>query len=70
MKGTAVVLFALQAIGRVPTMLNYTSGVTTLQNACHIAKVKLILTSRQFIEKASLQKEVQALEQQATPSVS
>jgi acyl-[acyl-carrier-protein]-phospholipid O-acyltransferase/long-chain-fatty-acid--[acyl-carrier-protein] ligase len=50
----AVTFFALQAAGRVVAMLNYTSGAANLRSACSAAKVKTILTSRAFVEKANL----------------
>ncbi len=52
--GVAVTFFALQTIGRVPAMLNFTAGATNLLAACKAAKVEVILTSRVFIEKAHL----------------
>ena len=52
--GVAVTFFALQAIGRVPAMLNFTSGITNVLGACRTAEVKTVLTSRAFIEKGRL----------------
>jgi acyl-[acyl-carrier-protein]-phospholipid O-acyltransferase/long-chain-fatty-acid--[acyl-carrier-protein] ligase len=52
--GVAVTFFALQTIGRVPAMLNFSAGAKSLLAACAAAKVELILTSRAFIEKARL----------------
>lgn len=60
--GAAVTFFALQYIGRVPAMLNFTAGVNNVQAACTAAQVKTILTSRSFIEKARLGDLVLALE--------
>jgi acyl-[acyl-carrier-protein]-phospholipid O-acyltransferase/long-chain-fatty-acid--[acyl-carrier-protein] ligase len=53
--GVAVTFFALQTIGRVPAMLNFTAGAANLLAACTAAKVGVVLTSRAFIEKARLQ---------------
>ncbi len=53
--GVAVTFFALQSIGRVPAMLNFTAGAANLLAACAAAKVGIVLTSRTFIEKARLQ---------------
>jgi len=53
--GVAVTFFALQSIGRVPAMLNYTAGAVNMLAACKAAKVEVILSSRAFIEKAKLQ---------------
>jgi acyl-[acyl-carrier-protein]-phospholipid O-acyltransferase/long-chain-fatty-acid--[acyl-carrier-protein] ligase len=52
--GVAVTFFALQTIGRVPAMLNFTAGAQNLLAACTAAKVSTILTSRAFVEKARL----------------
>ncbi len=52
--GVAVTFFALQSIGRVPAMLNFTAGAKNISAACAAAKVEVILTSRAFVEKARL----------------
>ena len=52
--GAAVTFFALQTIGRVPAMLNFTAGAKSIESACRAAQVDVILTSRAFIEKARL----------------
>jgi acyl-[acyl-carrier-protein]-phospholipid O-acyltransferase/long-chain-fatty-acid--[acyl-carrier-protein] ligase len=52
--GVAVTFFAVQTIGCVPAMLNFTAGAQNLHSACRAAKVEVILTSRTFIEKAHL----------------
>jgi acyl-[acyl-carrier-protein]-phospholipid O-acyltransferase/long-chain-fatty-acid--[acyl-carrier-protein] ligase len=52
--GVAVTFFALQSIGRVPAMINFSSGATSVRAACRAAKVSIILTSRAFVEKARL----------------
>jgi acyl-[acyl-carrier-protein]-phospholipid O-acyltransferase/long-chain-fatty-acid--[acyl-carrier-protein] ligase len=53
--GVAVTFFALQAIGRVPAMLNFTAGPANVLSACRTAKVELVLTSRAFIAKGRLE---------------
>jgi len=60
--GAAVTFFALQAIGRVPVMLNFTSGVRNLKAALSVAESKLVLTSRRFIAQARLEEVVAELE--------
>ena len=52
--GVAVVFFALQGIGRVAAMLNFTSGTVNVLSACRVAKIKTVLTSRAFVEKGRL----------------
>ena len=53
--GVAVTFFALQTIGRVPAMLNFTAGPQNVEAACTAAKVDVVLTSRVFVEKAHLE---------------
>ena len=52
--GVAVTFFALQTIGRVPAMINFTAGAANVASACLAAKVEAILTSKAFVEKAKL----------------
>jgi acyl-[acyl-carrier-protein]-phospholipid O-acyltransferase / long-chain-fatty-acid--[acyl-carrier-protein] ligase len=52
--GVAVTFFALQTIGRVPAMINFSAGPLNVLAACKCAKVDTILTSRTFIDKAKL----------------
>ncbi|MFI4997461.1 MAG: AMP-binding protein, partial [Hyphomicrobiales bacterium] len=59
--GVVVTFFALQSIGRVPAMLNFSSGAANVLSACTAAKVETILTSRAFVEKGRLDKLVEAL---------
>ena len=62
--GSVVSFFALQAIGRVPAMLNHGAGVASLQAAVRAADLKIILTSRRFLAAANLGEMVAALEGQ------
>jgi acyl-[acyl-carrier-protein]-phospholipid O-acyltransferase / long-chain-fatty-acid--[acyl-carrier-protein] ligase len=63
--GVVATFFALQAIGRVPAMLNFSAGSATLKAALDAANIKLILTSRKFIELGGLQDVVATLSTQA-----
>lgn len=56
-----VSFFALQAAGRTPAMLNFTSGLANLQHACKAAKLEVVVTSRKFIELAKLEEIVAGL---------
>ena len=49
--GAAVDLHCPEAAGRVPAMLNFTSGPHNLVAACEEALVRLVLTSRAFVEQ-------------------
>lgn len=51
---TLALMFGLQLAGRIPAMLNYTSGAEGMRAACHAAGVRQVVTSRKFIEKAGL----------------
>ena len=53
--GVAVTFFALQSIGRVPAMINFTAGPLNVIAACRAAQVEVVLTSRTFIEKGRLE---------------
>ncbi len=48
--GAAIALFALSAYGRVPTMLNFTSGEAGVKSALRTAKVRRVITAHRFIE--------------------
>lgn len=63
--GVAVTFFALQSLGKVPAMLNYTAGPKNMVSACKAAKVSVILTSRNFIEKGRLHEAEKALGENA-----
>ncbi len=60
--GTVVTFFALQGLGRVPAMLNYTAGPANLKAACAAAEVKTIVTARAFVEQGKLEPLIAALE--------
>jgi acyl-[acyl-carrier-protein]-phospholipid O-acyltransferase/long-chain-fatty-acid--[acyl-carrier-protein] ligase len=60
--GTVASFFALQAIGRVPAMLNYTAGLANLKAACMAAEVRTIVTARAFVTQAKLDTVVAGLE--------
>ncbi len=50
-----VAIFAISAFGRVPTLLNFTSGLASLKSALRTAQVKRIVTARRLVEVAGLQ---------------
>src|SRR6185312_3609593 len=59
--GAALSFFALSAYGRVPTMLNFTSGEAGLKSALKTAQVRRIVTARRFIELGKLDEVAGAL---------
>jgi len=62
-QGAAVVLFGLNAYGRVPAMLNFTAGTKNLKAACDIAGIRTVISSRRFVEQGKLDDVVGVLEQ-------
>jgi acyl-[acyl-carrier-protein]-phospholipid O-acyltransferase/long-chain-fatty-acid--[acyl-carrier-protein] ligase len=58
---TLCVVLGLQLHGRVPAMLNYSTGSAGMVSACRIAQVKTVLTSRRFIELGKLSAEAEQL---------
>ncbi len=53
--GGVVTTFAVMAAGRVPAMINFSSGAANILAACRAAEVDTILTSRAFVDKARLE---------------
>jgi acyl-[acyl-carrier-protein]-phospholipid O-acyltransferase/long-chain-fatty-acid--[acyl-carrier-protein] ligase len=53
--GAGVAFFALLASGRVPAMLNHTAGLDAVLSACRTAELRLVVTSRRFVELARLE---------------
>jgi acyl-[acyl-carrier-protein]-phospholipid O-acyltransferase/long-chain-fatty-acid--[acyl-carrier-protein] ligase len=62
--GVAVAFFALQGIGRVPAMINFTAGAANIKAGCRAAGVRTILTSRTFVAKGRLDGLVEELGQE------
>lgn len=61
LSATVGAIFGLSALDRVAAMINHTSGRDGMANACVAAEVRLILTSRAFLDKANLTDIVQGL---------
>jgi acyl-[acyl-carrier-protein]-phospholipid O-acyltransferase/long-chain-fatty-acid--[acyl-carrier-protein] ligase len=59
--GSVIAFFAVSAYGRVPAMLNFTSGLAGLRSALSTAKVKRIVTARRFVELAKAEHIVEAM---------
>ncbi|HMQ58695.1 MAG TPA: AMP-binding protein, partial [Rhizobiaceae bacterium] len=53
--GVIATLFALQSAARVAAMLNYTAGPASIVSAIGTARIRTVLSSRAFIEKAQLE---------------
>ncbi|MGR9013425.1 MAG: AMP-binding protein [Gammaproteobacteria bacterium] len=61
---TLSVILGLQLYGRVPAMLNYSTGSAGMVSACNTAQVKTVLTSRRFLEMGKLTGEAEHLGEQ------
>ncbi len=64
MTSTLISFFALQAFGRIPAMLNFSASKMNLMEACQLAQIKSVITSRQFIEVAKLTEIIDGLQAQ------
>ena len=51
---TPVVMLALWQLGKVPAMLNFSSGIPTMLACAELAGLKHLITSRAFLERARL----------------
>ena len=60
--GAVVTLLALMSGGRVPAMINFTSGAANILGACRAAEIDTVLTARAFVEKARLEKLIAQIE--------
>ncbi len=52
--GTLLAIFGLHATGRVPAMLNFSTGALNMSAACTAAGASTIITSRRFIEAGEM----------------
>lgn len=58
---TLCAILGLQLFKRIPAMLNYSIGSAGMASACATGKVKIVLSSRKFIELAHLESDAAAL---------
>jgi acyl-[acyl-carrier-protein]-phospholipid O-acyltransferase/long-chain-fatty-acid--[acyl-carrier-protein] ligase len=58
---TICLLLAVGLARRVPALLNYGSGPDQLRSACFAAGIKIVITSRSFVEVARLEPAIAAL---------
>jgi acyl-[acyl-carrier-protein]-phospholipid O-acyltransferase/long-chain-fatty-acid--[acyl-carrier-protein] ligase len=61
--GAVATIFGLYAHGKVPAMLNFSTGAINMAAACTAAQVRSIITSRRFIEMGEMQDTIKLLEQ-------
>lgn len=62
MASTMVMFLGLHAFGRVPAMMNFSTGTHNVVSACKTAQLRYVYTSRRFIEIAKLEEMAQAIE--------
>ena len=55
--GMPVSLLGLWLVGKIPALLNYSTGSVVMLACCQLAGLKQVITSRAFIEKARLKLE-------------
>jgi acyl-[acyl-carrier-protein]-phospholipid O-acyltransferase / long-chain-fatty-acid--[acyl-carrier-protein] ligase len=53
--GTPVALMALWKLGKTPALLNFSTGTATMLTCSELAGLKVIVSSRAFVERAKLQ---------------
>lgn len=63
--GAVIAFFAVSAYGRVPTMLNFTSGPASLKSALRTAEVKRVVTAHRFVELGKFESLIAELEEVA-----
>jgi acyl-[acyl-carrier-protein]-phospholipid O-acyltransferase/long-chain-fatty-acid--[acyl-carrier-protein] ligase len=66
--GATIVFWALQAYGRVPALLNFSTGTMGMRAACEAAQLRTVLTSRRFLTAARLEEAAAALETPTSPT--
>jgi acyl-[acyl-carrier-protein]-phospholipid O-acyltransferase/long-chain-fatty-acid--[acyl-carrier-protein] ligase len=59
--GTVIAFMALQAVGRVPAMLNATAGSEGMLTACHTAGIQCVISSRRFAESRRVSREIERM---------
>ena len=69
MAGTIAVFFGMQAFGRVPAMLNFSTGLKNMLSACKTAGIKKIYTSKRFIKMGKLDDIAAGLEKEGVTLV-
>ncbi|WP_421693440.1 acyl-[ACP]--phospholipid O-acyltransferase [Aestuariivirga sp.] len=59
--GCLLTVFGLHAFGRVPAMLNFSTGAVNMAAACAAARASTIVTSRRFIEAGKMEEDLKVL---------
>ncbi|MCA3554553.1 MAG: acyl-[ACP]--phospholipid O-acyltransferase [Aestuariivirga sp.] len=56
--GCLLTVFGLHAFGRVPAMLNFSTGAVNMAAACKASQASTIVTSRRFIEAGGMEQDL------------
>ncbi len=59
--GTVITFFGLLAHGRVPAMINFSTGTANAVSACGTAGIRRVYTARRFVEMGKLEEMVGAM---------
>ncbi|MFO1131262.1 MAG: AMP-binding protein [Hyphomicrobiales bacterium] len=59
--GCLLTVFGLHATGRVPAMLNFSTGAVNMAGACTASQATTIITSRRFIEASGMEQDLALL---------
>lgn len=62
--GGVVTIYAVEKMGKIPAMLNFSLGGRSLVNCCRTACVKTVITSRKFIELGKFEALTNAIEEE------
>ncbi len=57
-----VTFFGLLFFGRIPAMLNFSLGAKSLTDACHLGRIRLVVTSRRFVQMGRLDHVIEHLQ--------
>ena len=63
--GVVITYYGLLGHGRVPVMLNFTSGARNVKAAIKAAGVKMVLSAKRFVNQAKLEDLIDAIESEA-----
>jgi len=61
MVDSIISLFAMQAMGRIPAIINFTVGINHIISTCNTATIKIIYTSQKFVKTAGLEELIDSL---------
>lgn len=58
----AIILNSLFCSGKIPVILNFSSGINNIEHTIQLSKLKIIVTSRQFLESTNFPWKIEQLE--------